>query len=143
MIADYADSWLDNGGLATLQQLEEFDADKRATLVNWVTNLPVRYRYQEYFFCHAGVDPDMPLPVQTEFDMLWRRQNWWEQYKGEETIVAGHTPIQKIEKQKGLDRRTVKPLFLPNHVILCDTGVYMPGGKLSCVDVLSKKVWQA
>ena len=116
----------------------------RASLIaQWVMNLPVKFQYQDYFFCHAGVDPDVPLAVQNEFDMLWRRQQWWEQYKGEETLVVGHTPVQKVMKLTGKERRTPKPLFLANHVIMCDTGAYMSGGKLSCVDVLAGKVWQA
>lgn len=143
LIVDYAGSWLDNGGLETLKQLDEMDADTKEELLQWVMNLPVKYQYQDYFFCHAGVDPDVPLAVQNEFDMLWRRQQWWEQYKGEETLVVGHTPLQKVMKLTGKERRTPKPLFLANHVIMCDTGAYMSGGKLSCVDVLAGKVWQA
>ena len=143
LIVDYAGSWLDNGGLETLKQLDEMDADTKEELLQWVMNLPVKYQYQDYFFCHAGVDPDVPLAVQNEFDMLWRRQQWWEQYKGEDTLVVGHTPVQKVMKLTGKERRTPKPLFLANHVIMCDTGAYMSGGKLSCVDVLAGKVWQA
>jgi len=143
LIVDYAGSWLDNGGLETLKQLDEMDADTKEELLQWVMNLTVKYQYQDYFFCHAGVDPDVPLAVQNEFDMLWRRQQWWEQYKGEETLVVGHTPVQKVMKLTGKERRTPKPLFLANHVIMCDTGAYMSGGKLSCVDVLAGKVWQA
>lgn len=143
LIVDYAGSWLDNGGLETLKQLDEMDAGTKEELLQWVMNLPVKYQYQDYFFCHAGVDPDVPLAVQNEFDMLWRRQQWWEQYKGEETLVVGHTPVQKVMKLTGKERRTPKPLFLANHVIMCDTGAYMSGGKLSCVDVLARKVWQA
>ena len=143
LIVDYAGSWLDNGGLETLKQLDEMDEGTKEELLQWVMNLPVKYQYQDYFFCHAGVDPDVPLAVQNEFDMLWRRQQWWEQYKGEETLVVGHTPVQKVMKLTGKERRTPKPLFLTNHVIMCDTGAYMSGGKLSCVDVLAGKVWQA
>ena len=143
LIVDYAGSWLDNGGLETLKQLDEMDADTKEELLQWVMNLPVKFQYQDYFFCHAGVDPDVPLAVQNEFDMLWRRQQWWEQYKGEETLVVGHTPVQKVMKLTGKERRTPKPLFLANHVIMCDTGAYMSGGKLSCIDVLAGKVWQA
>ena len=138
LIGDYSESWLENGGFQTLQQLKETDAKKREELLAWVTDLPVKYQYQEFFFCHAGIDPDVPLSVQNEYDMLWRRRKWWEQYKGAETIVTGHTPIQKIKK----GTRSVKPLFLSNRVIMCDTGAYMAGGKLSGVDVLSRKVWQ-
>ena len=143
LIADYADSWLDNGGFETLRQLDELAKDEKEKLINWAINLPIRFQYQEFFFCHAGIDPDVPLAVQTEFDMLWRRQQWWEQYKGKETVVVGHTPVQKLKKQTGLGKGLAKPQFFPNHVIMCDTGAYMQGGKLSCVDVLSKKVWQA
>ncbi len=142
LIGDYADSWLDNGGFETLQQLNGLAEDKREVLVEWAINLPIRFQYQEFFFCHAGVDPDVLLPAQTEFDMLWRRQQWWEQYKGEETIVVGHTPVQKVNKQEGKGRKAPKPLFLGNRVIMCDTGAYMEKGKLSCVDILSRKVWQ-
>ena len=131
LIVDYAGSWLDNGGLETLKQLDEMEADTKEELLQWVMNLPVKYQYQDFFF------------VQNEFDMLWRRQQWWEQYKGEETLVVGHTPVQKVMKLTGKERRTPKPLFLTNHVIMCDTGAYMSGGKLSCVDVLAGKVWQA
>ena len=143
LIVDYAGSWLDNGGLETLKQLDEMDEGTKEELLQWVMNLPVKYQYQDYFFCHAGVDPDVPLTMQNEFDMLWRRQQWWEQYKGEETLVVGHTPVQKVMKLTGKERRTPKPLFLANHVLMCDTGAYMSGGKLSCVDVLAGKVWQA
>ena len=138
VIADYADSWLENGGFETLQQLNELEKAKKDELLRWVENLPVKYQYQEFFFCHAGVDPDVLLPAQTEFDMLWRRQQWWEQYRGEETIVVGHTPVQKVKKRA----RYAKPLFLPNNIIMCDTGAYMTGGKLTCVDVLSQEIWQ-
>jgi serine/threonine protein phosphatase 1 len=142
LIVDYADSWLDNGGFETMKQLNALDTETKEKLVTWASNLPVQFRYQEFFFCHAGIDPDVPLEVQNEYDMLWRRQQWWEQYKGKETIVVGHTPVQKVKKP-GQERKIPKPLFLANNIIMCDTGVYMPGGKLSCVDVLSRKVWQA
>ena len=142
LIVDYADSWLDNGGFETLRQLDEMDKEKREELVTWVTNLPVQFQYQEFFFCHAGIDADVPLEVQSEFDMLWKREGWRDRYNGEKTIIVGHTPVQKVKKQADRTRRVPKPLFLPNHVILCDTGAYMLGGRLSCVDVLSGKVWQ-
>ena len=142
LIVDYADSWLENGGFATMKQLNELDIETKEKLITWASNLPVQFRYQEFFFCHAGIDADVPLAVQSEFDMLWRRQQWWEQYKGKETIVVGHTPVQKVNKQEGKERKVPKPLFLPNNIIMCDTGVYMPGGKLSCVEVISREVWE-
>ena len=141
LMKDFAASWLENGGLETLRQLKELEPGAREALVNWATDLPVQYRYQEFFFCHAGIDADMALDRQTDFDLLWKRHGWREFYKGADTIVVGHTPVQKLPDWTG--RRAPKPQFLANHIILCDTGVYMNGGRLSCVDVLSRKVWQA
>ena len=100
LIADYADSWLENGGFETLQQLNELDKDKREELVEWATNLPIRFQYQEFFFCHGGINPDVPLEMQTEFDLLWKRYGWREQYQGKEIIVVGHTPVQTLKEKK-------------------------------------------
>ena len=50
LIGDYSESWLENGGFQTLQQLKETDAKKREELLAWVTDLPVKYQYQEFFF---------------------------------------------------------------------------------------------
>ena len=142
LIVDYADSWQDNGGIETLRQLDALDSDTREELITWATNLPVQYLYQEFFFCHAGIDADVPLEVQNEFDMLWKREGWRDRYKGDKTIVVGHTPVQKLKKKIDFTRHVPKPVFLPNNIIMCDTGAYMHGGRLSCVDVLSRKVWQ-
>ena len=143
LIADYADVWLDNGGYETYDQLNELGVKRREELLQWALNLPVRFQYKDFFFCHAGIDADMPLKMQTEFDLLWKRNGWREKYKGKETIVVGHTPVQILRNKVRFVERAPKPLFLLNNIIMCDTGAYMPGGKLSCVDVLSKKVWQA
>ncbi len=141
LIGDYAVSWLGNGGREALRELNSLDSGKREELVKWVTDLPVKFRYEEFFFCHAGVDPNVPLEAQNEFEMLWKRRGWREQYRGAETIVVGHTPVQKLKTWNG--KRVPKPQFLTNQIIMCDTGAYMDGGRLSCVDVLSRKVWQS
>jgi len=141
LIDDYADSWLENGGFATLRQIDALPAKQKTELIEWTTNLPVKFRYQDFFFCHAGIDAEVPLEAQNDFEMLWKRHGWRERYKGAETIVVGHTPVQKLESWTG--KGIPAPQFFPNRIIMCDTGVYMQGGRLSCVDVLSRKVWQA
>lgn len=81
----------------------------------------------------------MSLCHQSIRDLLCSRK-WFYNYNGNETIVVGHTPAQLTHY---LPYRKPVPRFLNNRIILCDTGAYMEGGKLSCVDVLSKKFWQA
>ncbi len=140
-ITDFADSWLNNGGFETLQQLNRLDESGREGLVAWAAGLPASFRYQEFFFCHAGIDPDVPLDRQSAFDLIWKRHGWRDRYNGTQTVVVGHTPVQTLKERTG--KRLPKPQFLPNRVILCDTGAFIKGGRLSCVDVLSGRVWQA
>ena len=61
-------------------------------------------------------------------DLLWIRDSFFDNYRGAELVVVGHTPTQ------ALDGRNV-PLFLPNNIIACDTGSFLPDGRISCVDV--------
>lgn len=143
LMMDYADSWFDNGGMKTFEQLEQLDKKTCNRLIDWVTDMPVSFRYKKYFFCHAGVDPDVPLDFQTDFDLLWARGEWKERYHGVDTVVVGHSPVQNLKKRSSFGKKLVVPQFFENRVIMCDTGAFMSGGRLSCVDVLSGKFWQA
>lgn len=128
--------WLDNGGKDTFRQFKKLKKLELQKRLRWMRMLPNYFQVDNYFFCHAGVEPYIPLDKQREEDLLWIRRWFITRYNRDETIVVGHTPVQR------LDYLSV-PQFLDNHIILCDTGSFMDGGKLSCVDVLSKAYWQA
>lgn len=138
--------WLDNGGMDTYRR---FKLLKRAELykrLRWMRMLSNHYQIGDYYFCHAGIQPYIPIKKQREGDLLWMREGFFELYDSSEgTIVVGHTPTQHLTKKhwKDADTPPTTPQFLDNNIILCDTGSFMDGGKLSCVDVLSKKYWQA
>lgn len=57
--------------------------------------------YGDYFFCHAGVRPHVPLEQQDPGDLMWIRYEFLE-YKGDfgKVIVHGHTPHTKVENLK-------------------------------------------
>jgi serine/threonine protein phosphatase 1 len=65
----------------------------------------------DYFFCHAGVKPGVPLALQQEYDLLWIRDEF-NLYRGsfEKIVVHGHTPVDAPES-------------LPNRINV-DTGAY-------------------
>lgn len=138
--------WLDNGGMDTFKQfntLKKLELQKR---LRWMKMLSNHYQIGDYYFCHAGIQPYIPLAKQRESDLLWMRQGFFELYDGRNgTIVVGHTPTLILKKKHWMDSDTppTKPQFWDNNIILCDTGACMDGGKLSCVDVLSKRYWQA
>jgi len=72
----------------------------------------------DYFFCHAGVRPGVPLEDQDPVDLMWIREEFI-RYTGvfPKRIVHGHTPVSV-------------PMVLPDRINL-DTGAYASGA-LTC-----------
>lgn len=73
----------------------------------------------DFFFCHAGVRPGVPLEAQRERDLLWIRNEFlsWTGDFGK-VVVHGHTPVAAAE-------------VLPNRINI-DTGAFA-SGKLTCL----------
>lgn len=81
----------------TMRQLsvhEEARARVPQAHVDFLENLPLTYETEDLFFCHAGIRPGVPLAEQSEYDLLWIRQEF---HKATQThpklIVHGHTPV--------------------------------------------------
>jgi serine/threonine protein phosphatase 1 len=73
----------------------------------------------DYFFCHAGVRPGVPLPQQSANDLIWIRGEFLTSDADHgKVIVHGHTPVSA-------------PEFKPNRINL-DTGAYVTG-RLACL----------
>jgi len=73
----------------------------------------------DYFFCHAGVRPGVPLAQQHEQDLLWIREDFLQHEEGfGKIIIHGHTPVPE-------------PDIRPNRINI-DTGAYATG-KLTCL----------
>ncbi len=123
--------WRQYGGLETLHSYgvrvgdvmrgEKF-AEARAALIE---RLPLRHREflagcqlsassGDYYFCHAGVRPDLPLAMQGASDLLWIREPFI-RFEGSfgKRIVHGHTPVEQ-------------PDVRPNRINI-DTGAYATG----------------
>jgi serine/threonine protein phosphatase 1 len=83
------------------------------------SNLRASYEVGDYFFCHAGVRPRVPLGAQADEDLLWIRSEFLESplYHGK-VVVHGHTPRPE-------------PELRPNRINL-DTGAYLTG-RLTCL----------
>ena len=144
MLLDYYDRendgsvWLANGGDITAESLAVLDDTLRYQYIDFVRSLPVQYRLavdgKDFFFCHAGVNPERSLNEQQPEDLLWIRNKFFDHYQGETTVVVGHTPVLYFGQTQPL---------IEDNMILLDTGSYLPSGHISCVDVLSGKIWQS
>lgn len=144
MMLDFYDSdghdyvWLPNGGDITAASLMVLDDELREKYIAFVRSLPLQFRIsadgKDFFFCHAGVNPLQPLDEQSPDDLLWIREKFFDHYQGKTIVVVGHTPVLYFGQTRPL---------IEDNMIMVDTGSYIPGGRISCVDVLSGKVWQS
>jgi serine/threonine protein phosphatase 1 len=91
-------------------------------------NLPVSWETEQYFFCHAGVRPGVPLAKQRAVDLLEIREPFLNsKAQLEKIIVHGHTPAEK-------------PEILPNRINI-DTGAGR-NGHLTAIELPSLRIWQ-
>jgi len=131
-IAEY---WRALGGLETLRSYgvdvaplmrgrghKEAAEALRAALpqshVAFLGSLRLAYSAGQYFFCHAGVRPGVPLGRQREEDLLWIRDEFLNSRTDfGKVVVHGHTPREA-------------PELRPNRINV-DTGAFM-SGQLTC-----------
>ena len=155
-------NWIFNGGNETAKEIKskiKEHPNLMKEIVEFAESLPLYYRKtingQDYFFCHAGVDPKVPLEEQTSMSLLWIREGFFKHYDGDAIIVVGHTPLLLLNPEGSLETwckdyqkvasiEKVKPQWRRNKkILLMDTGSYFPNGCISCMDMISGKLWQS
>lgn len=106
--------WLKAGGDATLRSYRvdpaEFaglaPADRGrmlrravgADMIDWLEARPLACQSGDYFFCHAGVRPGVPLKKQRREDLLWIRREFLDSDRSHgAVIVHGHSVTDAAE----------------------------------------------
>jgi serine/threonine protein phosphatase 1 len=134
---NYGESFLFNGGVATLESYGVGEADLGSAIERvpdshldfMQKRLALSYLRPPYLFVHAGIMPMRQLEEQQAEDLLWIRQEFiFNPHRIDATVVFGHTPM-----------RTVM-VDLP-YKIGIDTGLVY-GGKLTCVEFNEGVVYQ-
>ncbi len=126
--------WLNVGGRDTLRSfgidppdpdddMRDFLRRARSTIprqwVQWMQRLPLTAQSGDYFFCHAGIRPGVPLRRQVREDLLWIRDDFLDdESEHGAVIVHGHSIEPTVQ-------------FRANRVGI-DTGAYRTG-RLSAV----------
>lgn len=88
------------------------------THAEFLASLHTSLTVGNYFLCHAGVRPGIPLSRQHEDDLLWIREEFLDsRIDFGKVVVHGHSPVGK-------------PELRPNRINV-DTGAYMTG-HLTC-----------
>jgi serine/threonine protein phosphatase 1 len=132
-------TFFNNGGLATLASyglsldrwffanrhlIDAADRFARALPANhrdFIEGLGTSVQFGDFFFCHAGVKPGVPLDRQSEEDLTWIRKPFLESDEDfGAVVVQGHTPGPR-------------PDVRPNRIGI-DTGAVF-SGVLTCVAI--------
>lgn len=136
--------WLPNGGDKTKAEFETWqkkDPTAFEQAMRFINERPYYHQMtvngEEYIFVHAGLNPKKPLEEQEEEDLLWIREKFYNGYKGTAHIICGHTPTPFIK------RDWYYPIRLHNKITMMDTGSFMRNGKISCIDIISDRIWQS
>ena len=140
--------WIYNGGSETLKsygidlsnKIDDtmdliIDKDLRKKFIELIplshmdffNQLIINFTWQNYFFVHAGINPNIPFNMQEKETMLWTREKSFFSPKMtySKIIVHGHTPVEKVE-------------HYPFRINL-DTGSFY-SGKLSCLKIENGKL---
>lgn len=66
--------------------------------IAFMRDLPLSFTYGDYFFCHAGIRPELPLDRQVPHDLMWIRQEF-QNHLGlfPKVIIHGHTPVRRAD----------------------------------------------
>lgn len=135
-------NWFNNGGFDTLDSYtanahkhtpNDFEKYKFNTIpdshVEFLLNLDNYYETDNHIFCHATPYDTDNMDEQTDDALFWKRPNKADKlngyyHKSGKLMVNGHTPIGS------------KPNLL-GKLLLIDTGIAYPDGRLTAFDVLS------
>ncbi len=129
--------WMENGAYETLLSFglrissprpkpetfknlsEQLHLKLQGKYLKFLNSCPLGRTVGDYFFTHAGIDPDKPIAKQKPADLLWIRDKFLGSDKlFEKVIVHGHTI-------------TPLPELHPNRIGI-DTGAYGTG-RLTCL----------
>jgi serine/threonine protein phosphatase 1 len=141
--ADAQRLWMECGGDATLRsygldpvEFVKLSPEKRAftlqkhvgpDMLRWLAGLPTRWRNGDYFFCHAGVRPGVPLEQQKREDLLWIRHEFLESRRHHGAVVVhGHSEAGDVD--------------VTSNRIGVDTGAYR-SGELTAVGLQDSLRW--
>jgi serine/threonine protein phosphatase 1 len=133
----YGDAFFANGGAATLKSygLPQTMPERERVFsfpdshLQFFLDLELWHEAHETLCVHAGVNPLVPLAQQDEEDLLWIRQEFIAApHSLPYTVIFGHTPHREV-------------LFDLPYKVGIDTGLVY-GGKLSCLEMTEKKLFQ-
>jgi serine/threonine protein phosphatase 1 len=126
--------WQSYGGLETLFSYGANYKNEAVSIpdAHWAFLEQTRrfFETDTHIFVHASLDPELDMDQQPEWHLYWEFFDGLKPHKSGKQIVCGHTP-QRSGKIKDVG------------FALCLDTAAVYGGWLTCLDLTSRKYWQA
>jgi serine/threonine protein phosphatase 1 len=122
-----------NGGAETIASYVEGAIGRKAfelpkDHLQFLQSLKLYYETDEYIFVHAGLRDAVPLPEQSQEDLLWIREEFiYSLYDWNKRVVFGHTALET-------------PFVSPGKIGIDTGAVY--GNKLTAVELPAMRFYQ-
>ena len=102
--------------------------------VDFLQSLTFSVSFGDFFFCHAGIRPGVPLDRQNQQDLIWIRDAFHDhQELFSKVIVHGHTPVPEAEVKA--NRVNVDTLAWKSGML---SALAINGGDKQIIDVQGK-----
>lgn len=127
-------SYFINGGKETLASYSNATEEQIYDHLVFLKGLPLFWETEEYFFVHAGLNPNRDIENQSNEELLWIREEWLysESSPTEKTVVFGHSIVSHWFN--------CEDIYVGNNRIGINTGAGC-GGYLSLYDLTGQKVY--
>jgi serine/threonine protein phosphatase 1 len=122
-----------NGGAETIASYVEGAIGRKAFVLpedhlEFLLSLKLYHETEDYIFVHAGLRDGIPLPEQTEEDLLWIREEFiYSAFDWNKRVIFGHTALET-------------PFVTPGKIGIDTGAVY--GNKLTAVELPAMKFYQ-
>lgn len=99
-------SFLPNSEIAlTEEQMAQVIKEEHPHIIEWLKNLPLYFKWQQFFFVHGGIDPTKEVAEETaKRDLIWIRDEFHHtEHAANEIVVFGHTPTNYLHDKMCFD----------------------------------------
>lgn len=114
-------------------KLESQELDQHLAFIQ---NLDHIIEWEDTIFVHAGIHPEKAIADTDPYTLMWIREEFHKGYKGEKTVIFGHTPATYFHNNP--EKHSV--YFGKNKIIAID-GAAVYGGQLNCLELPGQKVY--
>ncbi|MFJ7934744.1 metallophosphoesterase family protein [Sporosarcina sp. NPDC096371] len=88
---------------------------------------------EDYIFVHAGIHPTLPIAETDPYVLMWIREDFYNGYHGDKTVIFGHTPTTILH-----DNKNNHAIYFGKNNIIGIDGAAVYGGQLNCLELPTK-----